>query len=320
MQFCGRYTKECPKLLKGISMDYERKRRNVTYHSASCKMYLRHDFKHRCAYCGVIEEFKSPIPEVADESFEKDHFIPQHDNPPAPHGYSNLYYACTRCNNKKDAISLPLDPCADDIFSGEAPYIEGGTADVNYLLSSESAEGNEYIASLGLNSRYHVTIREEQEAWLRAHEESERILQELQDKQALDPEDLKLMAIRLGISSHADPYKHLCGGSEYAIHFAEACRYLESNGYQPEIKFSENELDITAVIGGTTYWGTVRISDTVKDCHLKTAILSEREKINAPYGIFTFVPTTKTMCFHKIDFDNVDWSKKEYRTSAYVQL
>ena len=56
----------------------------------------------------AVEEFKSPIPEVADESFEKDHFIPQHDNPPAPHGYSNLYYACTRCNNKKDAISLAM--------------------------------------------------------------------------------------------------------------------------------------------------------------------------------------------------------------------
>lgn len=191
---------------------------------------------------------------------------------------------------------------------------------MNYLLSSKSVEGNEYIASLGLNSRYHVTIREEQEAWLRAHEESARILQKLQDAQALDPEDLKLIALRLGISSHADPYKHLCGGSEHAIHFAEACHYLESNGYQPEIKFAENELDITAVIAGTTYWGTVRISDTIKDCHLKTVVLSEREKINAPYGIFTFVPKTKTMYFHEVDFASVDSNKKEYRTSAYIQL
>lgn len=320
MKFCGRYTKKCPKILKGIAMDYERKRRNVTYHSASCKMYLRHDFKHRCAYCGVIEEFKALVPEVADESFEKDHFVPQHDNPPELHGYSNLYYSCTRCNNKKDAISLPLDPCADYIFSGESPYIKGGTADVNYVLSSESTEGNEYIASLGLNSRYHVMIRKEQEAWLRAHEESERILQELQDKQALDPEDLKLMALRLGISSHADPYKHLCGGSEYAVDFAEACHFLESKGYQPEIKFAEDELDITAVIDEITYWGTVRISDAVKACHIKTAVLRERKKVNVPYGIFTFVPATKTMCFHEIDFDSVDWSKKEYRASAYVQL
>ena len=320
MKSCGRYTKKCPKLLKGIAMDYERKRRNVTYHSDSCKMYLRHDFKHRCAYCGIIEEFMAPMPDIADGLFEKDHFSPQHDNQPAMHRYSNLYYSCARCNNKKDAISLPLDPCADDIFSGEAPYIKGGTAAENYVLSSESTKGKEYIASLGLKSRYHVKIRKEQEAWLRAHEESERILQELQDKQALDPEDLKLIAIRLGISSHADPYKHLCGGSEYAIHFAEACRYLESNGYQPEIKFLENELDITAVIGGTTYWGTMRISDTVKDCHLKTAILSEREKINAPYGIFTFVPQTKTMYFHEIDFASIDPNKKEYRTSTYIQL
>lgn len=320
MKFCGRYTKKCPKLLKGITMDYERKRRNVTYHSDSCKMYLRHDFKHRCAYCGVIEEFMATVPEIADKFFEIDHFSPQHDNPPALHEYPNLYYSCTRCNNKKDAISLPLDPCANDIFSGEAPYIKGGTAEENYVLSSESAKGNEYIAFLGLNSRYHVEIRKEQEAWLQAHKESERILQELQDKQALDPDDLKLMAIRLGISSYADSYKHLCGGSEYAVDFAEACHYLESKGYQPEIKFAGDELDITAIIGEITYWGTVRISDTVRACHLKTAVLSERKKINTPYGVFTFIPKTKTMYFHKIDFASVDWDKKEYRTSTYIQL
>lgn len=301
-------------------MDYERKKRNVTYHSASCKMYLRHDFKHRCAYCGVMEEFMAPMPEIADKSFEKDHFSPQHDNPPALHEYPNLYYSCTRCNNKKDAITLPLNPCTDDIFSGEDPCLKGGTSDANYVLSSESAKGNEYITSLGLNSRYHVAIRKEQEAWLRAHEESKRILRELQDKQVLDPEDLKLMALRLGISSYADSYKHICGGSEYAINFAEACHYLESNGYQPEIKFAENELDITAVIGGITYWGTVRISDTIKACHIKTAELCERKKVNAPYGIFTFVPETKTMYFHEIDFASVDPAKKEHRTSAYIQL
>ena len=62
------------------------------------------------------------------------------------------------------------------------------------------------------------------------------------------------------------------------------------------------------------------ISDTVKDYHLKTEILSEREKINEPYGIFTFVPQTKTMYFHEIDFASVDPNKKEYRTATYIQL
>lgn len=304
-------------------MDYERKKRNVTYHSASCKMYLRHDFKHRCAYCGVIEEFMAPMPEIADQFFEKDHFSPQNDNPPALHEYPNLYYSCTRCNNKKDAMTLTLDPCADDILLGETPCLKGGTPDVDYVLSSDSTEGKEYIAALELNSRYHVAIREKQFAWAEKYQELKTIIHDLQDNQKLDPESLKslqLIAFRLGIPSSADSYKYNCGGSEHAINFAEACHYLESNGYQPEIKFAENELDITAVIGGTTYWGTVRISDTVKDCHLKTAVLSEREKINAPYGIFTFVPKTKTMYFHEIDFAGVDEDKKEYRTSTYIQL
>ena len=102
--------------------------------------------------------------------------------------------------------------------------------------------------------------------------------------------------------------------------FAEACHYLETKGYKPEIVLEENEMDITAVIGSDTYWGTVRISDVIKECRVKTADLFERSKKSTTYGIFTFIPTTKTMCFHKINFDDIDWSKKEYRTSAYILL
>lgn len=301
-------------------MDYKRKRRNITYHSDVCKMYLRHDFAHRCAYCGVIEEFVSFVPEIANKYFEKDHFVPQNDKLPGIHTYSNLYYSCKSCNNKKDAVRLPLDPCVHDIFGGERPHVKGGTADTGYILTGTTHEGDAYITALELNSRYHITIREEQLAWMRAQSESMRILRDLEIKQALEPSDLQQIAIRLGLPLGIDSYKRICGGSKYAIEFVDACHYLESKGCKPEIKLGENEMDIKAVVNADTYWGTVRISDSIKECRIKISTLRERRKIGEAYGIFVFVPTSNTMCFYKIDFASIDWSKTEYRTSVYIPI
>jgi len=301
-------------------MDYERKRRNVTYHSDSCKMYLRHDFKHKCAYCGVLEEFVAFIPEVADKYFEKDHFIPQDDNPLEVHAYSNLCYSCTSCNNKKDALALPLDPRSHDIFDGENPHIKDGTPETEYILSGTTVEGNAYITALELNSRYHIELRENQYAWSCAQTESMRILCDLEEKQALAQADLQLIATRLGLPLGSDPYKSICGGSKYAIDFVDACHYLEAKGCKPEIKLKEHEMDITAVVGADIYWGTVRISDSIKECRIKTSVLRERSKKSRMYGVFVFIPTSNTMCFYHIDFESVDWSKKEYRTSAFISI
>lgn len=301
-------------------MDYTRKRRNVTYYSDACKMYLRHDFNHKCAYCGAIEEAIAVLPEVADKYFEKDHFSPQRDKGPDVHAYSNLYYACTSCNNKKDAITLPLDPCIHDIFSGEHPHIQGGTAETEYILEHKTPKGDEYITALELNSRYHIEIRENQCAWLLAKEESERILLDLQKKQVLEFSDLQIIVTSLRLSLDSDLYKRICGGNKYAIEFGEACRYLEVKGYKPEIVFEENEIDIKVIVGADTYWGSVQIADSIKECRIKTNILQERRKKSEAYGIFVFIPKTNTMCFYKVDFEQVDWRKKEYRTSTYIAL
>lgn len=79
-------------------------------------------------------------------------------------------------------------------------------------------------------------------------------------------------------------------------------------------------MDIKVSIGTNTYWGTVRISDSVKECRIKTAVLDKRRKKNVPYGLFVYSPVSKIMFLYEIDFDAVDWSKKEYRTSSYVCL
>lgn len=301
-------------------MDYIRKKRNVTYHSDSCKMYLRHDFGHKCAYCGAIEEALSLIPEAADKLFEKDHFLPQHDDTPEMHDYPNLFYSCTSCNNKKDTILLPLNPCSDDIFSGEDPHVQGGTDETNYILKGTSQKGEEYITALELNSRHHLLIRQSQQAWLHAKTESWNILQDLQKKGKLDTSDLQQITAMLNHSPTMDAFRHICGGSKHAIAVADACHYLVSNGYDTEIIFEENEMDIKVTLGQKTFCGTVRISDSIKECRIKTAILEERRKNKVPYGLFIYIPTTETMYFFEIDFNAVDWTKREYRASNYIQL
>jgi len=301
-------------------MDYKRKIRNITYHSDSCKMYLRHDFNHKCAYCGVIEESMALIPEVADKCFEKDHFDPQNNDSPEVHTYSNLYYSCSSCNNKKDAIMLSLDPCVDAIFSGETPHIKDGTPKTDYILNYTTAKGKAYIEALELNSQYHIAIRKNQYAWKHAQDESLRIFRDLEARQVLDPSDLQQIAISLNLSLDTEPYKCMCGGSKFAIDFAAACNHLKNMGCNPVIMFEENEMDIKADVGADTYWGTVHISESIKECRIKTSILRERIKKYEPYGIFIFIPKSDTMYFHKIDSANINWNKKEYRSAEYIPI
>lgn len=301
-------------------MDYIRQKRNVTYHSDSCKMYLRHDFGHKCAYCGAIEEALSLIPEAADKLFEKDHFLPLHNDVPNVHDYPNLFYSCTSCNRKKDAVLLPLNPCSDDIFSGETPHVQGGTEETKYIFKGASPEGEEYITALELNSRHHLLIRQSQQAWLQANTEAWSILQDLQKKGKLDASDLQQIAAILYHSPTMDTFRHICGGSKHAIAVAEACRYLASNGYDTEIIFEENEMDIKVTLWHKTFWGTVHISDSLKECRVKTAVLEKRKQKNVPYGLFVYVPSTTNMYFFEINFNTVNWEKKEYRTSNCIQL
>ena len=80
------------------------------------------------------------------------------------HDYPNLYYSCTSCNNKKDAVILSLNPCSDDIFGGEHPHVLGGTPETEFVLEGASPEGNAYIMALELNSRHHILLRKSQYA------------------------------------------------------------------------------------------------------------------------------------------------------------
>ena len=301
-------------------MDYKRKKRNITYTSSSCKMYLRHDFEHRCAYCGSLEDALSPIPEVADKYFEKDHFIPKSNKNSDRNKYPNLFYSCKQCNGKKSNTLLTLNPCTDSIYRGENPQITGGVAENNFVFESSTPEGKKFISDLELNSRYHRRLRQKQYLWLMAKKAGIALLQDPRYVEKLSEEDLKQIKNILGQGIVIDEYEEICGGSEHALDVVEACHLLEERGYNPQIILDENELDITATINGKTYCGSLRIEPSITYRIKKTEILDEQRKANIPVGLFVYIPDQVTLCFYEIDFDQVNWEQENHRLNNYIQL
>ncbi len=301
-------------------MDYERKTRNVTYFAPSCKMYLRHDFRHTCAYCGVTEETLSPLQEVAEKYFEKDHFLPQKAELPERHKYSNLFYACQKCNGKKDAIILPLNPCEDNIYSGEQPHIFGGNAETGFCVKARTTEGEKYIRALELNSRYHVAIREEKQESLRANIEAKKILDELRKSNKVDETSLKTIETAMYPIIKAKDVKYLCGSSEFGLNFAKVYNYLIDKGYDCEIIFEPNELDMIVTIDGVRYWVQVLELSNAKECRVEIEKLRKWKEYSGACGVFRYIPSIQVLRFYKIDFDSVDWNKKVCCIRNYEEL
>ncbi|MGF7496178.1 HNH endonuclease signature motif containing protein [Lactococcus lactis] len=80
-------------------------------HYRSYKTALREDFKHRCAYCNLLDE-------IVTTYFEIDHFIPKKTCEEIGRGdlivnYDNLVYSCKKCNlaktNKYESSGLDDD-------------------------------------------------------------------------------------------------------------------------------------------------------------------------------------------------------------------
>lgn len=306
-------------------MDYIRKERNVTYHSDACKMYLRHDFGHKCAYCGIIEEAHFINPLVADDGFEKDHFYPQNGTgiEPLPaaelHAYPNLFYSCSKCNNLKDNVLLPLNPCENSIFSGDSPYIRIVKKEGDLLAESDQPEGNAFIAQLDLNSRHHIELRKEQDKWQKVMLESSQTLKAISASGSLSPDAISVLEEALNLRQ-TDEALGICGGSSYGLSIREVYRYLDEQGYDPKIVFEEQELDVQITIEETTYLAKVYPLNGASYCKIKTSVLSEWQKRNMPCGILRFQENPMEVRFYCVDFDSVSWDKLEYRIDNYISL
>ena len=72
----------------------------------SYRDWLRDEFTFRCVYCLHREQWSHGGP-----AFHIDHFVPVTADPTGKREYSNLLYACARCNEAKRAVLGLPDPC-----------------------------------------------------------------------------------------------------------------------------------------------------------------------------------------------------------------
>ena len=211
-------------------MDYIRKIHWVRYQSKKCKMYLRNDFRFECAYCGLRESDNVN----GEDSFEKDHFIPQGSNGnPDLDDYSNMVYACCRCNRIKtdQNLRLLLDPCKDDIYGGISPHILKTGNEGHYRLVALSEKGKKLIDSLQLNSRYYRKMRQRQTQL--------RLLQQMIDEKS-------------------DEFR--CGFSKAGEELYEVLMVLKESKLEFELVLGDHDLDILLKLDNNIYACEVRVS------------------------------------------------------------
>jgi hypothetical protein len=72
----------------------------------SYRDWLRDEFMFRCVYCLHREQW-----DRGGSMFHIDHFVPVAADPDGKLEYSNLLYACARCNEAKGSIHGVPDPC-----------------------------------------------------------------------------------------------------------------------------------------------------------------------------------------------------------------
>ena len=127
---------------------HERKHAPAGYEAyQDFKPWLRDEFTFRCVYCLEREMW---YPDRAN-SFSADHVVSQRHDPARVCDYTNLLYACTRCNSLKGPVRL-LDPVA--LAIGQHLSVE---EDGN--IRSLSKEGEFLIRQLHLNEKPAFDVR-----------------------------------------------------------------------------------------------------------------------------------------------------------------
>lgn len=296
-------------------MDYERRERQATYHSPSCKMYLRHDFEHRCAYCGAVEELLSPIASARELLFEKDHFVPQASGASDVHKYPNLYYACKKCNRLKDNLLLPLDPCVDDIWFGDNPQLIIGDADKGFFVDPQTPAAEQYSEILQLNSRYQLEVREELKRQVARKKERELILSQLESYPGLDPTLVSQIRTAMTPASSVDRIDSLCGCSTWGQKFAAAYNRLVSLGYACQLTLSDAPCDIIITIDEVIYHAEIRIGREPNTFRIPCNLLASWQTNHPHTGIIKYIPESQQLLFYKIDFGQIDWNKSTFLVS-----
>lgn len=294
-------------------MDHIRKRRWVRYGHLKCKMYLRNDFQFKCAYCGMREQDTGV---QLEDAFEKDHFVAVASKQPLDHdAYDNMVYACSKCNGTKSnmSISLLLDPCKDDIYSGNRPHVQCLGENGYYRVIGNTPEGCQYIKSLKLNAKFYRDMRKQQEQSRKNEEEIKRMVDRLSRIPEF-PENLgkRLQALLQDCFSLLTPDQmddaYRCGKSKAGLAFQKVLFILQELAIPYELLFDEDDLDIKIQYGEREYICEIILNDVADSPVRKPRMKREqREKwkeklING--GILYFYLKIERLELYDMDDEN----------------
>lgn len=166
------------------------------------KPYLRID-SHQCAYCRITERRWG-----SDRNFVVEHFRPQKKFPTLVYTYSNLYYACNRCNDfKGQTWPTPAlkkkgyfftDPCQSDVYREHLRVQKSGrVTPLTYC-------GEYTLEKLHLNRKLLVTWRAERLELLSDIRSANRAINILEKLAILDDES------RVQLQLLIDRHRELC--------------------------------------------------------------------------------------------------------------
>ena len=101
--------------------------------------HLREVFRRRCAYCLTPDSRCQ-----GEEGMKLDHFMPESRHPDLRLAWTNLYYCCDVCNNRKSNCPTPaeiangerfVDPCIEDPDDHFRLIKEPLTGDFNSIVA-----------------------------------------------------------------------------------------------------------------------------------------------------------------------------------------
>ncbi len=241
-------------------MEYIRKRHWVNYYSEKCKMYLRNDFKFECAYCGMKE--KDNV--MGEGLFEKDHFISrQSDAKQDLDGYNNLIYSCCKCNRTKSDqnIKMILNPCKEDIYGGQHPNIRRLGAEDHYKLYGVTPQGQQFISSLKLNSRFYRKMRQTQAQNEEIRKAVVQLLEESSSLQFSEIHQKIKIYLENGTLTNEESDEFRCGISKAGEDVYEVLEKLKEMGIKYKLLFTDDDLDVSVEYCGNIYYCEIRVTD-----------------------------------------------------------
>lgn len=294
-------------------MDYRRKKRWAGYNHIKCKMYLRNDFHFECAYCRMREQDAGV---AGEDFFEKDHFIARTSGAEGNlDSYDNMIYACAKCNGAKSdtGTDLLLNPCMDDIYTGENPHVKKLGESGRYLLSGNTEEGRQYINLLQLNSKFYRDMRKNQEQANKVDHELERLINEISAFSEVSSNLLQklrtLVSNNYSISlTNSLDSAFRCGHSKAGQAFEEVLDILDGLSVPYELLFAENDIDLKIRYKNIDYLCEIVLSDSTEVSVRSIRVNREQRATwlaeGGKHGILYYFMKTGRLDFYSVSQEN----------------